>query len=205
MRVLVTAASRHDATREIADAIAARLVNLGIDTVVQPIDLVASLDGYDAAVIGSAVYMGRWLQSAHDLITANATVLSSMPVWLFSSGPVGPEGHELPTYDAVDIPEMLTLSGAREHRTFAGRLDRHRLSRLERAATAFVHAPNGDCRDWTAIDDFADEIAASLQPLPPADEVGEKSDESKSPERSGQACVPDDRHRSAPLSEVSAT
>jgi menaquinone-dependent protoporphyrinogen oxidase len=205
MRVLVTAASRHDATREIADAIAARLVNRDIDTVVQPIDLVASLDGYDAAVIGSAVYMGCWLLSARDLIAANAAVLSRMPVWLFSSGPFGPEGHELPAYDASDTPEMLTLSGAREHRTFAGRLDRHRLSRLERAATAFVHAPDGDCRDWTAIDEFADAIAASLQPIPPADEVGEESGESNRPEQSGQVCVPDDRHRSAALSEVSAT
>jgi len=40
-------------------------------------------------VIGSAVYMGRWLPAARDLIEGHREVLSAMPVWLFSSGPLG--------------------------------------------------------------------------------------------------------------------
>jgi menaquinone-dependent protoporphyrinogen oxidase len=61
VRVLVTAASRHDATREIAEAIADGLSRRGVDAEARPVDQVTSLDGFDAVVIGSAIYMGRWL------------------------------------------------------------------------------------------------------------------------------------------------
>jgi menaquinone-dependent protoporphyrinogen oxidase len=59
MRVLITAATRHDATREIAEAIGAGLSERGIDAETRPIDEVTDLAGYDAVVLGSAVYMGR--------------------------------------------------------------------------------------------------------------------------------------------------
>ena len=90
MHVLVTAASRHDATREIAEAIADGLNRRGVDAEARPVDQVTSLDGFDAAVIGSAIYMGRWLQTARLFAAQHATALAAMPVWLFSSGPVGP-------------------------------------------------------------------------------------------------------------------
>jgi len=59
MRVLVTAASRHGATHEIAAAIAAGLVRRGVEAQACPVAGLDGLDGYDAYVIGSAVYVGR--------------------------------------------------------------------------------------------------------------------------------------------------
>ena len=52
----------------------------------------------------------------------------------------------------------------RGHRLFAGALDRHRLGWGERALVAALHAPEGDFRDWDAIEDWAGEIAAALKP-----------------------------------------
>jgi menaquinone-dependent protoporphyrinogen oxidase len=75
MRVLITAATRHDATREIAEAIGAGLVERGMDAETRPIDEVTDLVGYDAVVLGSAVYMGRWLKSARE--SPSATWLTS--------------------------------------------------------------------------------------------------------------------------------
>jgi menaquinone-dependent protoporphyrinogen oxidase len=162
MRVLIAAATRHDATREIAEAIGAGLAERGIDTEARPIEEVTDLSAYDAVVLGSAVYMGRWLKPARQFAERNASALAAIPVWLFSSGPLGPPGRLVPPEGPADITELVRLTGAREHRVLAGRLDRERLGFAERAAVKAVHAPEGDCRDWDAIGGFASEIATQL-------------------------------------------
>jgi hypothetical protein len=58
--------------------------------------------------------------------------------------------------------QLIELGRARGHRVFAGRLERGSLGFAERAAAKAVHAPEGDCRDWDAIDAFAGETAAEL-------------------------------------------
>ena len=61
LKVLVSAASMHGATTEIAEAIAAVLAEHGIAvTMLAPAD-VGGIDSYDAVVIGSALYLGHWL------------------------------------------------------------------------------------------------------------------------------------------------
>jgi menaquinone-dependent protoporphyrinogen oxidase len=162
MRVLVTAATRHDATREIAEAIGAGLVTRGIDAESRPIDEVDDLAGYDAVVLGSAVYMGRWLKPARQFAEHHDTSLAAIPVWLFSSGPLDPKADLMPGEEPADIAKLVKLTGALEHRMFFGRLDRERLGFAEKAVAKAVHAPVGDCRDWSAVDGFAGEIAAQL-------------------------------------------
>lgn len=164
MPVLVTAATRHQATGEIAEAIAEGLRDRGIHAEALPIEEVTSIEGYAAAVLGSAVYAGRWLGSARELVVANVSALLAMPVWLFSSGPVGPPAHLIPPGEPADAPVMVRLTRARAHRVFAGRLDRQRLDLEERSSSHIVHAPDADYRDWSAIDAFAGEIAAGLLP-----------------------------------------
>ena len=89
MKVLVSAASRHGATVEMAANIGAALQATGHDAFVVAPDEVERVDGYEAAVIGSGVYVGRWLEPAKDLLARHKVALSTMPVWLFSSGPIG--------------------------------------------------------------------------------------------------------------------
>jgi len=162
MRVLVTAASRHGATHEIADAIAAGLERRGVDAAVQPAEELTSLDGYDAFVIGSAVYVGRWLDAARELVEEHRSRLTRSPVWLFSSGPLGPPDALKPEGDPVDVAGLIDTVQAVDHRVFAGRLDRKLLGFGEKAVVIAVRAPEGDFRDWHAIDAFAGEIAAKL-------------------------------------------
>ena len=162
MRVLVTAASRHEATAEIAEAIAHGLAVRGLDARARPIGAVADLGEYDAVVLGSAIYMGRWLKEARVFAAQHSTALTAMPVWLFGSGPLGPADKLLPESDAADIDAMVALTRAREHRVLAGRLDATRLGVAERAMVKVVHAPEGDSRDWAAVDAFAADIAAAL-------------------------------------------
>ncbi len=61
MRILVIAASKHGATAEIADGIAGKFRESDLDVEIHTPDSVDSLDGYDAVVIGSAVYAGQWM------------------------------------------------------------------------------------------------------------------------------------------------
>ena len=64
MKVLVAAASRHGATQEIADAIGRTLDAEGVHASVTPIAEAGDPTGYDAVILGSAVYMGHWLDAA---------------------------------------------------------------------------------------------------------------------------------------------
>jgi menaquinone-dependent protoporphyrinogen oxidase len=166
MRVLVSAASRHGSTAQIADRIGRTLAaSLGPDAAVDvlPPEQVTDLTGYHALVLGSAVYLGRWLDSARKL-AARWPLETSGPVWLFSSGPIGDPPK--PTEPPTEIPTLLAQTGAQDHQLFAGALDRHHLNRRERLVAAAVRAPSGDYRNWRAINTWTTTIATTLRQSP---------------------------------------
>jgi menaquinone-dependent protoporphyrinogen oxidase len=162
MRVLIASASRHGATHEIAESIGRALEDRGLETQVAHVEDIEDAKGFDALVLGSAVYAGRWLEPARRFAERHRDELTRHPTWLFSSGPIGdpprPEDDE-----AVHLDEAVEALSAREHRVFAGRLDRHRLGLGERALVIAFRAPDGDFRDWEAIGVWASSIADELQ------------------------------------------
>ena len=145
MRVLVTAATRYGASAEIAETIAEVLGERGLEPTLLPPEQVEEVDGYDAVVLGSAVYAGHWLKPARELVDRLGSELAKRPVWLFSSGPVGDPPK--PEEDPVDVAEIEGLTKAREHRVFAGKLVRRQLSFPERAIVSALRVPEGDFRD----------------------------------------------------------
>ena len=166
MRVLVTAASRHGSTSDIARAIGVALSDRHIDADVWSIEAVETLADYDAVVLGSAIYMGHWLDPAKRFVERHAAALRERPVWLFSSGPLGVPGK--PEGAPADAAAMVEATGAREHVVFAGSLDKESLGLVERAMVSAVKAPAGDFRPWDEIDAWAWRIAAALTPDPAA-------------------------------------
>lgn len=159
MKVLVTAATRHGSTEEIAALIARVLRLRGMDTAeLRPAD-VEDMSEYDAVVLGSAVYAGRWLAPACALVSRFRSELADRPVWLFSSGPLG---YPLMPELAYDASEVSTATGAIDHRLFAGKLDKSGLGRLERALVRMVRATEGDYRDFGEVSQWAAEIADTL-------------------------------------------
>jgi len=161
MRVLVTAASKHGATAEIAEVIGDQLTKSDIDVIVMPIGDVTAIDEYDAVVLGSAVYAGQWLAPAKDFVRAHAAEMATRPVWLFSSGPIGDPPK--PGDDPVDAAAMVSATAARAHVIFAGKLDRSALGFAEKAITLALRAPYGDFRQWDVIRSWASGIALTLQ------------------------------------------
>ena len=161
MNVIIVVGSKHGSTRSIAEVVGDEIRSGGLDVSIVDADAAdISLDGYDAAVIGSAVYVGRWMKDARAFIEANRELLRKMPLWLFSSGPLK-AGSEQPG-DLADVLAFADDVHARDHRVFAGSLDKAELSLAERAAVRIVHAPYGDAREWDEIRSWAATIAAEL-------------------------------------------
>lgn len=161
MTVLVAYATKHGSTREIAEAIATTLADRGIPSDAFVVDAVADVGPYDAVVLGSAVYMGRWLKEATEFARRHRAALAERPVWLFSSGPLGTEvvdAEEQPR-ELAELREMLRPL---EHRVFYGALARDALGFGERMVVKAVKAPEGDFRDWDEIQAWAAAIAGEL-------------------------------------------
>lgn len=166
MDVLLVWASRLGSTREIAERIAGRLEAAGVTPRVEAAVDAALRPDDGAVIIGSAVYAGRWLKPAMAFARRNGSSLVARPVWLFSSGPVGDLATRTAPVEPREIGELRRTIHPREHRVFAGALDRADVDgagfgRIERfVAKLFV--PEGDYRDWAAIDAWADGIAHEL-------------------------------------------
>jgi menaquinone-dependent protoporphyrinogen oxidase len=162
MKVLVCAAGRHSSTAEIAARIAAAVrAGLPPDTVVDVLAASEVIDtaSYDALVLGSAVYMSRWLADARAVAQRIATE-PQRPVWLFSSGPVGDPPQ--PVQEPAEVADLVERTHAREHRIFAGRLDRDRLGFAEKAVVSVLRVQDGDDRDWDQIDTWGAQIATDM-------------------------------------------
>jgi menaquinone-dependent protoporphyrinogen oxidase len=159
MKVLVTAASKHGSTADIASAITRVLHLRGVEADEQDPESVHDLTPYDVVVLGSGVYAGRWLPAARSLIDRCDRQFPGRRVYLFSSGPLGTP--PVPA-DEPDMSRSVARTGAVEHRVFAGRLDKRDLGRLERTMVRAVRAPEGDYRDWEAVTEWATEIADSV-------------------------------------------
>ena len=161
MRILVSTASKHGSTAEIGAEIAGVLAEAGLDVAVVAPDGVKSLEGYDAVVLGSGIYVGQWLAPARDLVERLADELVQRPVWLFSSGPVGDPPK--PEEDPEEIGELLEITHAREHVTFAGKVDKSELGLGEKVIVAAVRVSEGDFRPWADVRAWATGIAEALR------------------------------------------
>jgi menaquinone-dependent protoporphyrinogen oxidase len=161
MTVLVAYATKHGSTREIAEAVATALADRGIPTDALAVDTIADVRPYEAVVLGSAVYMGRWLKEATEFARRHRELLTERPLWLFSSGPLGTD-----VVDAEEQPkelaELREMLGPRDHRLFYGALARDSLGFGERMVVKAVKAPEGDFRDWDEIRGWAATIAGEL-------------------------------------------
>jgi menaquinone-dependent protoporphyrinogen oxidase len=158
-RVLVAYATKMGSTREIAETIAVVLQATGHDAVASPVRGIRSLDGWDAVVIGSALYAAHWQRDAHRFVVRHLAALQARPVWLFSSGPLDLRlaAADLPiTPNAAEIVAQIAYRG---HRTFGGRLDP-----AQPGIDAQILATHqvGDFRDWAAIRAWAAAIAHEL-------------------------------------------
>jgi menaquinone-dependent protoporphyrinogen oxidase len=165
--VLVAYASKHASTAEIAERIAAAMRDAGCDAQAIPAAEVHDVSGYEAVVLGSAVYAKRWQRDARSFARRHAAALRTRPVWLFSSGPFG-SADEHPTAPTPPIATKLVEQlGAREHVMFGGRAPTDPGNFVERAMLKNTPPERRDARDWAAIDAWGSSVAGELGASPP--------------------------------------
>jgi menaquinone-dependent protoporphyrinogen oxidase len=121
VRVLVTVASKHGSTYEIAKEIGSELATRGMDVSVVPVQDVQTTDEYDAVILGSAIHMGQWMKPAKEFAARETAILASRPVWLFSSGPVTNRSKPDDPADRRQGDQIAESLAAREHRVFRGK------------------------------------------------------------------------------------
>ncbi len=174
MPILVAYATRHGATRGIAERLAERLRADGLEADLLPVAEVRDPSRYEAFVVGGAAYMFHWLKDATHFVQRNRAVLAEKPTWLFSSGPVGTDTVDKDGRDVLEttipreFPALREAIHPRGERVFFGAWDpaakpigfTERIVALMPASKGSM--PSGDFRDWASIDAWADEIAGEL-------------------------------------------
>ena len=172
MKVLVAYASKYGATEGIARRIGEVLRKRGLDTDVTRCDELREASGYDAYIVGSATYAFNWRKNARKFVQRNVGVLSARPTWLFSSGPLGTEAVDehgndvLKEAEPKQLAEYAGLVHPRGTQVFRGKYDHEKIRGGDRIV-AWMPAirdilPEGDFREWDAIDAWADSIADDL-------------------------------------------
>jgi menaquinone-dependent protoporphyrinogen oxidase len=167
--VLVAYGTKYGATAEIAERIGEVLREPGFEVDVVRADHAGDLSAYQAVVLGSAVYIGRWRKEAAKFLQSHEEELSKKPVWLFSSGPAG-EGDPVELVQGWRFPSSLQPIAdrirPRDIAIFSGKVDETKLNFIEKWMLKNVNSPAGDFRDWEAVAAWAQSIAAQLEEEP---------------------------------------
>lgn len=153
---LVTYASRYGATAEIAQRIGDTLTSSGHTVKVSPIADVDSLDGYKAVVIGGSIYSGEWPPDLIEWVGTHLHALRQMPCAVFVTA--------ARLRDSSDAMRLSVHSSISKHIIFiepaavgyfGGAVDYGKLSPIVRMQLQTKGLPEGDFRDWYAIDAWA--------------------------------------------------
>jgi menaquinone-dependent protoporphyrinogen oxidase len=160
MRILVCYGSKRGGTAEIAGIIARTLAARGFQVDLHPASESESVDGYDAVVVGGALYMSRWHRDARRFVRRHTQQLRARPVWLFSSGPLDDSAtwNEVPPVDQVQ--RLMARIGAQGHITFGGRLLPDAKGFI---ASKMACSLAGDWRDPRIIRAWAEGMADALR------------------------------------------
>jgi menaquinone-dependent protoporphyrinogen oxidase len=179
MKILVAYASRHGATKGIAERIAETIERTGLEVTLRSVDSAGPIEEFGAFVIGSAAYLGGWLGEATTFVRRHRDELARRPVWLFSSGPtsyetVDAQGRDLlKASEPKEFAEFARSIRPRAEQVFYGAYDPDAapVGLAERVGNWFMRRvpaakqglPAGDFRDWTAIEAWAQAIGRELQ------------------------------------------
>jgi menaquinone-dependent protoporphyrinogen oxidase len=123
--VLVAFATKHRSTGEIARTIGAGLAEVDVLLVEQ----LERIDNYRAVVVGSGVYMNRWLKPGTDFLKRFRRTLAARPIRLLSSGHRDADRSVEAAAASVSTPpapkgvgKWLDRLSARGHMTSPGRI-----------------------------------------------------------------------------------
>jgi menaquinone-dependent protoporphyrinogen oxidase len=160
VQVLVAYGSKHGSTQEVAEAIARRLRQSGLEVELRCAADIGDLTPYDGVVLGGALYFGRWHQDAARFLIRHRHQLAAQPPAVFALGPKTADTQGLAESRAqldkalAKVPEVEPRSIA----VFGGVVDPRKLR------FPLKRMPASDARDWDAIDEWADKVVTTIEP-----------------------------------------
>lgn len=165
-RVLVAYATRFGSTREIAAAIVHELNSAGLDAQAAEASSALSPDEYDAFVIGSPLYGGKWMGIAGMFAAITSDRIDGKPVALFSIGTLrvvneeaGNTEHREFMASLIEVaPNLNVVSDV----LFNGYFERDNLPWYLRIVDRFAPTPQGDHRDWSVIQSWAKSLVSEF-------------------------------------------
>jgi menaquinone-dependent protoporphyrinogen oxidase len=160
-KVLVAYASKYGSTGGVADAIGKELCAKGVSVDVTLIKNARNIGSYQGVVIGSAIYMGKWMPEAVDFVKKNKDALRRVPVAYFLvcmtlARPTDKNRAEVLSYMDPVLKEASEIKPVGIG-TFAGAIDYNKLSWIYKKILKSKGTPEGDFRDWNAIRAWARE------------------------------------------------
>jgi len=164
--VLVAYATRYGSTQEVAEAIAATLRERGLQSDLQRLHDVRTLEGHDAVVMGAPLFMFRWHKDARAFLARHREALTQRPVAVFALGPFNDVPKEWQGVREQLDKELAKFPWLKPAAVaiFGGKFDPATLRFPFNLLPAMKNIPASDIRDWAAISAWASELAAKFQP-----------------------------------------
>jgi menaquinone-dependent protoporphyrinogen oxidase len=159
MRILVTFGSKRGGTEGLAQMVASGLREEGFAADVLPAGQVRQLDGYEAVIVGGALYAFRWHRAARRFVRLHAAELRQRPTFFFSSGPLDDSASRADIPPVKGVKALMDRVGAGGHVTFGGRLAPDAKGF---PATAMAKKQAGDWRDSRQVRQWTQTLAAQL-------------------------------------------
>ncbi|MGA7987564.1 MAG: flavodoxin domain-containing protein [Candidatus Dormiibacterota bacterium] len=122
MKVLIVYGTKMGGTAGIASMLGEAILSCGVHADVVRAEDAGPARGYDAVIVGSGLYAGRWRHPARQFVARNAKALLDIPTWFFSSGPLDDSARMNPIPASRQVARLMARVGARGHMTFGGRL-----------------------------------------------------------------------------------
>jgi menaquinone-dependent protoporphyrinogen oxidase len=123
MKALVIYGSKRGGTAGLAAMIGGAFQDEGWTAEVRDARMDQPVTDADLVILGGALYMNRWHKDARDFARRHRSVLRTMPVWLFSSGPLDDSARPGDLAPVSGVQAVAADLEAHGHMTFGGRLE----------------------------------------------------------------------------------
>jgi menaquinone-dependent protoporphyrinogen oxidase len=159
MSILVVYGSSRGGTEGLAQMVGQGLRQAGFGVEVLNARRVKGVAGYQAVIVGGALYTGRWHPDARRFVKRNQRELRTMPTYFFSSGPLDDSAVTGDVPPVRGVRALMQRVGAHGHVTFGGRLapDARGFP-----AAAMAKKLSGDWRDPQQVESWVTEIASAV-------------------------------------------
>ncbi len=162
--ILVVYATKSGCTFGVAERIGAALASKGAQVDVVSVEDAPDPADYDGVVVGSGIRVGQWHAAAKEWVTANAAALKARPTAFYvACMTMAAEPEKIEEVRAYSDP-IIEESGVKpvDIGLFAGWFEPKKFNLVERAVLKALKTPQGDYRDWDAIEAWAEEVAPKL-------------------------------------------